>query len=280
MCTGTFHARLHLLETYRVRVHTIFGSLSLVSVKTWSELTLVSSIVGKGDSTTSVWDLHGSPHDFGAAVCTMSDRKVFSSNLAHLSIVLAWLSGMHFHMAYFSNYELWLSSFLSVLPGAQLVWSLVGQDLLNGYLGSSTTGIYITSGLFQLVLGAGYTSYSQLSYIALILGLSSALILVSSYVHMHFFPLVPSSWKSSMSISMHHLLVLLGLGSFSWAGHLLHVSTPVQALLYTGVSPSLYPLLSHFSRKHWCHICSLTLAPCHLSLAVHWYQVGSSCLHL
>ena len=35
-------------------------------------------------------------------------RKVFSSNLAHLSLVFFWISGMHLHGAYLSNYDIWL----------------------------------------------------------------------------------------------------------------------------------------------------------------------------
>ena len=79
-------------------------------------------------------------------------RKVFSSNLAHLSLVFFWISGMHFHGAYFSNYDIWLKDPKHYLPSAHNVWSLIGQDILNSDIGNYFQGIHITSGIFQLQL--------------------------------------------------------------------------------------------------------------------------------
>merc|ERR1712032_1247989 len=75
----------------------------------WSKPGHFNSALSKGpSSTTWIWSLHADAHDFYLAKPTLIvGRKVFSSNLAHLSLVFFWVSGMHFHGAYFSNYGAW-----------------------------------------------------------------------------------------------------------------------------------------------------------------------------
>ena len=63
-------------------------------------------------------------------------RKVFSSNMSHGTLVLTWLSGMHFHGAYFSNYSIWIKSPAVVLPSSQSMWNIIGQDILNSDVGA------------------------------------------------------------------------------------------------------------------------------------------------
>ena len=73
-------------------------------------------------------------------------RKVFSSNMSHGTLVLTWLSSMHFHGAYFSNYSIWIKSPAVILPSSQSIWNSVGQDILNldaGALDSSTGSIHL-----------------------------------------------------------------------------------------------------------------------------------------
>ncbi|KAI3912981.1 hypothetical protein MKW92_001627 [Papaver armeniacum] len=41
---------------------------------------------------------------------------------------------MYFHGARFSNYEAWLSDPTHIRPSAQVVWPIVGQEILNGQL--------------------------------------------------------------------------------------------------------------------------------------------------
>jgi photosystem I P700 chlorophyll a apoprotein A1 len=43
------------------------------------------------------------------------------------------------------------------------------------------------------------------------------------------------------SILMHHLVFLLGMGSMSWGGHLIHLSLPINRLLDSGIDPGLIP---------------------------------------
>jgi photosystem I P700 chlorophyll a apoprotein A1 len=93
--------------------------------------------------------------------------------MAHVAIVLNWLSGMHFHGAYFSNYSSWLTDPLHVCPSAQAVWEIVGQEILNSDLGGNYQGIYITSGLFHLWRSSGITSEGQLKLCSIGLQLCS-----------------------------------------------------------------------------------------------------------
>ena len=69
---------------------------------------------------------------------------------------------MFFHGARFSNYESWLADPIHVKPSAQVVWSIVGQEILNGDVGGNFQGLQITSGLFQMWRSSGYTSAIQL----------------------------------------------------------------------------------------------------------------------
>jgi len=64
-----------------------------------------------------------------------------------------------FHGARFSNYEAWLSDPIGIKPSAQVVWPIVGQDILD--VGGGFHGIQITSGLFHLA-GRWFTNTFQL----------------------------------------------------------------------------------------------------------------------
>jgi photosystem I P700 chlorophyll a apoprotein A1 len=64
-------------------------------------------------------------------------------------------------MGHVSNYEAWLSDPTHIKPSAQVVWPIVGQEILNGDVGGGFQGIQITSGFFQL-WRASITSELQL----------------------------------------------------------------------------------------------------------------------
>jgi photosystem I P700 chlorophyll a apoprotein A1 len=49
-----------------------------------------------------------------------------------------------------------------IKPSAQVVWPIVGQEILNGDVGGGFQGIQITSGFFQLWRASGITSELQL----------------------------------------------------------------------------------------------------------------------
>jgi hypothetical protein len=48
---------------------------------------------------------------------------------------------MYFHGARFSNYEAWLSDPTHIAPSAQVVWPIVGQEILNGDVVRSSLSI-------------------------------------------------------------------------------------------------------------------------------------------
>merc|ERR1711871_1417119 len=47
---------------------------------------------------------------------------------------------MYFHGARFSNYEAWLADPIGIRPSAQVVWPIVGQEILNGDVGGGFQG--------------------------------------------------------------------------------------------------------------------------------------------
>jgi photosystem I P700 chlorophyll a apoprotein A1 len=93
-------------------------------------------------------NLHADAHDFDMQTKSLEDisRKIFSAHFGQLAIIFLWISGMHFHGAYFSNYTAWLMNPLQIKPSAQSVWPVVGQEILNADVGGNFQGIQITSG--------------------------------------------------------------------------------------------------------------------------------------
>ena len=208
-----------------------------------------NKVLSKGpSSTTWIWNLHADVHDFVVQDSTGQNlsRKVFASNLAHLAVVFFWLGGMHFHTAYFSNYMSWLKDPLHVAPSSQMVWSIVGQDILNGDVGGNFTGIYITSGLFGLFRSEGMVNLVHLKYASLACLIGCFVCLFGSYFHMHLSWFGPSLFNKYKSIGLHHLFILFGLGSLSWSAHQVHIAVPVNKLLDAGVDPYCIPPVEEF----------------------------------
>ena len=149
---------------------------------------------------------------------------------------------MYFHGARFSNYEAWLSDPTHIKPSAQVVWPVVGQEILNGDVGGGFQGIQITSGFFQLWRASGITSELQL-YTTAIGGLILAgAMFFAGWFHYHKAAPKLEWFQNVESMLNHHLGGLLGLGSLAWAGHQIHVSLPVNKLLDAGVDPKEIPL--------------------------------------
>merc|ERR1712187_440861 len=175
-----------------------FNIIKLLRKLSGSEWASTRTIIAKGSiksTTVWIWALHADAHDFAAVGKTASyratgnkhelSRKVFSSNLAHLSLVLFWISGMHFHGAYFSNYSAWIKDPLTVSPTSQYVWEVVSQGAINAELGGFKQGINITSGLFNVWITQGITTLNALKGISSVGLFLSGLGLVSAYLHMH-----------------------------------------------------------------------------------------------
>ncbi|MEH1908529.1 MAG: photosystem I core protein PsaA [Nostoc sp.] len=219
------------------------------SFERWAQPGHFDRSLARGPKTTTwIWNLHALAHDFDTHTSDLEDisRKIFSAHFGHLAVVTIWLSGMIFHGAKFSNYEAWLTDPLNVKPSAQVVWPIVGQDILNGDVGGGFHGIQITSGLFQVWRGWGITNSFQL-YVTAIGGLVLAgLFLFAGWFHYHKRAPKLEWFQNVESMLNHHLQVLLGCGSLGWAGHLIHVSAPTNKLLDAGVALKDIPLPHEF----------------------------------
>ncbi|GAA6616034.1 photosystem I core protein PsaA [Scytonema sp. NUACC26] len=215
----------------------------------WAKPGHFDRALAKGPKTTTwIWNLHALAHDFDTHTSDLEDisRKIFAAHFGHLAVVTLWLSGMIFHGARFSNYEAWLSDPLNIKPSAQVVWPIVGQQILNADVGGGFRGIQITSGLFYIWRGWGITNSFQL-YCTAIGGLVLAgLFLFAGWFHYHKRAPKLEWFQNVESMLNHHLAVLLGCGSLGWAGHIIHVSSPINKLLDAGVAVKDVPLPHEF----------------------------------
>ncbi|CCH67192.1 photosystem I P700 chlorophyll a apoprotein subunit Ia (PsaA) [Richelia intracellularis HH01] len=215
------------------------------SFEKWAKPGHFDRTLARGPKTTTwIWNLHALAHDFDTHTSDLEDisRKIFSAHFGHLAVVTLWLSGMIFHGAKFSNYEAWLNNPIGVKPSAQVVWSIVGQDILNGDVGGGFHGIQITSGLFHVWRGWGITSSFQLYCTAIGGLLLAGLFLFAGWFHYHKKAPKLEWFQNVESMMNHHLAVLLGCGSLGWAGHLIHVSAPINQLLDKGIVARDIPL--------------------------------------
>jgi len=219
------------------------------SFERWAKPGHFDRTLARGPKTTTwIWNLHALSHDFDSHTSDLEDvsRKIFSAHFGHLAVVFIWLSGMYFHGARFSNYEAWLTNPTGIKPSAQVVWPIVGQQILNADVGGGFHGIQITSGLFYVWRAAGFTNTFQL-YVTAIGGLvMAALMLFAGWFHYHKRAPKLEWFQNAESMLNHHLAGLLGLGCLSWAGHQIHVALPTNKLLDAGVAPGDIPLPHEF----------------------------------
>jgi photosystem I P700 chlorophyll a apoprotein A1 len=211
----------------------------------WAKPGHFSRRLTKGPTTTTwIWNLHADAHDFDIQTSDLQEisRKVFSAHFGQLGIILIWLSGIYFHGARFSNYEAWLTDPTHVKPSAQVVWPIVGQEILNGDVGGGFQGIQITSGLFHLWRASGIVSELELYRTAIGGLLLAASIFFAGWFHYHKAAPRLEWFQNVESMINHHLAGLLGLGSLAWAGHQIHIAIPVNYLLDIGVDPKEIPL--------------------------------------
>ncbi|MED5164606.1 MAG: photosystem I core protein PsaA, partial [Cyanobacteriota bacterium] len=193
-----------------------------------------SKSLAKGpNSTTWIWNLHADAHDFDTHIGDLEEtsRKIFSAHFGHLAIVFIWMSGAFFHGARFSNYSGWLADPTHVKASAQVVWPIVGQEIMNADVGAGFNGIQITSGIFQIWRGWGITSETELMALATGALIMAALVLHGGIFHYHKAAPKLEWFKKIESMLQHHQIGLFGLGSLGWTGHLIHVANPTNALL-------------------------------------------------
>eukprot|EP00929_Paragymnodinium_shiwhaense_P019556 TRINITY_DN1328_c0_g1_i18.p1 TRINITY_DN1328_c0_g1~~TRINITY_DN1328_c0_g1_i18.p1 ORF type:complete len:583 (+),score=-178.57 TRINITY_DN1328_c0_g1_i18:109-1857(+) len=193
-----------------------------------------SIALSKGAKTTTwIWNLHADAHDFDIQPTTkLITRKVFSSGNAHLSLVFFWLGALHFSGAYFANFSAFILDPKHCFSSAHLVSSLVGQDILNSDVGGYFQGIYTTAGLFQLWRSQGMVTQVHLKYASSASLIGTITCIAASYFSMHLLFIT----------SIHHLPLLLGLASLSYCSHQIHISSPINRLLDSGVDPAVIPL--------------------------------------
>lgn len=255
----------------------------------WTKGGHFSKAISKGPTTTWIWNIHASAHDYEShnGTSNMIARKIFSSNMGHLSIVFFWLSGMHFHGAYFSNYQSWIIDPIHNTPSTQVVWSIVSQDIINGFNEAYFSGISITSGFFHLWMSEGITNQLQLRSASFICLMGCLITLASSYWHQGRSSHIAWFFRKLTSISYHHMLILIGLASVAWAGHQYHVSIPINILLHDTIHGttldainteallssrelinSIYPAFGHVETSITSTNLSITL------IAVHHLGVG------
>jgi photosystem I P700 chlorophyll a apoprotein A1 len=219
------------------------------SFEKWAKPGHFSRFLSKGPTTTTwIWNLHADAHDFDSHTTDLEDisRKIFSSHFGQLAIIEIWLSGMFFHGARFSNYKNWVIDPINIKPSAQIVWPIVGQEILNADVGGNFQGIQITSGLFQIWRASGITSEVQL-YATAIVGLFFAFMLFfAGWFHYHKAAPNLEWFQNAESMLNHHLSGLLGLGCLSWVGHQIHISLPINRLLDAGFDLPSIPLPHEF----------------------------------
>jgi photosystem I P700 chlorophyll a apoprotein A1 len=215
----------------------------------WAKPGHFSRTLAKGPKTTTwIWNLHADVHDFDSYTNSLEDvsRKIFSAHFGQLSLIFLWISGMHFHGAYFSNYSAWLAKPLEIKPSAQVVWPIVGQEILNGDVGGNFSGVQITSGFFQLWRAEGITSEVELYWTALGGLFMSVLMMFAGWFHYHRSAPKLEWFQNAESMMNHHLAGLLGLGCLSWSGHQIHIAAPINKLLDAGVTAQEIPLPHEF----------------------------------
>nr|YP_009395205.1 photosystem I P700 apoprotein A1 [Bryothamnion seaforthii]ARW63973.1 photosystem I P700 apoprotein A1 [Bryothamnion seaforthii] len=219
------------------------------SFEKWAKPGHFSRTLAKGPNTTTwIWNLHADAHDFDSHTNSLEDisRKIFSAHFGQLAIIFLWLSGMYFHGARFSNYIAWLNNPTLVKPSAQVVWPIVGQEILNADVGGGFQGVQITSGFFQLWRSSGITTEFEL-YVTAIGGLFMSILMVfAGWFHYHKSAPKLEWFQNVESMMNHHLAGLLGLGCLGWAGHQIHIALPINKLLDSGVSPQEIPLPHEF----------------------------------
>ncbi|TYI43838.1 hypothetical protein ES332_A01G195700v1 [Gossypium tomentosum] len=237
------------------------------SFEEWARPGHFSRTIAKGlDTTTWIWNLHADAHDFDSHTSDLEEIscKIFSAHFGQLSIIFLWLSGMYFHDARFSNYEAWLSNPTHIGPSAQVVWPIVGQEILNGNVGGGFRGIQITSAAPKLAWFQDVESMLN-HHLAGLLGLGSL-----SWEQPHFLTLNWSKYAEFLTfrggldpvtgglwltdIAHRHLAIAI---LFLIAGHILKDILEAHKGLFTGQwHKGLYEILT----TSWHAQLSLNLA--------------------
>lgn len=152
--------------------------------------------------------------------------------ILHISLILLWISSIHYNVSSTSNYTEYLINpqtvGLSTIP-----YSVYSQDIL------SIPGIPEVSSVHHIFHALGYTSSYQISIARNYLLIISLLLLVLGATVSCRPSLQSYLSKKVSTIAIHQQCILLGLGSISWSGHLYHVSIPTSVMLEVSSESSL-----------------------------------------
>jgi photosystem I P700 chlorophyll a apoprotein A1 len=232
------------LEARKVKV-VVDKNPVATSFEKWAQPGHFSRTLAKGPKTTTwIWNLHADAHDFDSQTNSLEDisRKIFSAHFGQLALIFLWISGMWFHGARFSNYSAWLANPTAIKPSSQVVWPIVGQEILNGDVGGGFSGVQVTSGWFQMWRACGITNETELYWTSIGGRLMAFAMVFAGWFHYHKAAPKLEWFQNVESMMNHHLAGLLGLGCLSWSGHQIHISLPVNKLLDAGVAPQEIPL--------------------------------------
>lgn len=113
-------------------------------------------------------------------------QKLFSVHLAQISVILSWVSGNCFHLAWGSSYSYWICQPTSTLPIAHSVFgphysSLASSGYSSGSLGAFSIVAY--SGLYHWMYTCGISSESDLLTLGFLLEPLSIVLLGISLLH-------------------------------------------------------------------------------------------------
>jgi photosystem I P700 chlorophyll a apoprotein A1 len=143
---------------------------------------------------------------------------------------------MHFHGAYFSNYIAWVIDPVYVSPSGYVVLDFLYQGDINAVSGGFYMGICVTLGIFYIWCSSGIISFIELRGLAVLLLLFSLIFIFLGYLHLKYLVLFLGYFEYELfCFFLHHTVILVGVASIFWSGHLVYVSVPVSVLLFFGV---------------------------------------------
>jgi len=182
-------------------------------------VSFIGGVSGQKRHTGSIWALHAFPN--------IETSNLLAVHLFHTSIVFSYLSALCFYGTYFSHFSLWSSDFFNVFLRAN-----------GATIGSMEMHV---SALFYVWHSIGIFNQLGLKTIALICLALSVLCLFGVL------------YKGSILSSRLALVnIFAGFGAFGWAGHLVHVVLPQQALLASGVAVAHLPNSIQLLRDGGC----------------------------
>ena len=123
---------------------------------------------------------------------------------------------------------------------SQIIWNIIGQDILNTNLGDYFEGYESTTGIYNLWRTSGCITQSNLKYTTCCSLITRMMSFILGYLYMHCFFI--STFITSIQL-VQHIIILIGLGSLGWAGHCIHIAKPMNGLLDSGIDHS-YPSIS------------------------------------